>query len=100
MTTPARPTETRSPAFTRGIDAARQVRQDTIGELQRIVAAGDQSREPERNLRLWMLDRLNAVEATDTPPSPEPLPAPPAPTQPPLVGDERRPRELPTGGGR
>lgn len=27
-------------------------------------------------------------------------PAPPAPTQPPLRGDERRPRELPTGGGR
>lgn len=30
----------------------------------------------------------------------EPPPAPPAPTQPPLRADERRPRELPTGGGR
>lgn len=30
----------------------------------------------------------------------EPRPAPPAPTRPPLVGDERRPRELLTGGGR
>lgn len=30
----------------------------------------------------------------------EPPPVPPVPTQPPLVGDERRARERPTGGGR
>jgi hypothetical protein len=97
VTTPA---EARTPAFARGVDAARRVRVDTIAELAAIVAAGDQSREPERNLRLWMLDRLSAVEAADTPTSVSSPAAPPAPTQPPLVGRERRPRLPATGGGR
>ena len=62
-----RPVETTSEAYRRGVAAARQVRQSTIVDLNDVIDAGDDSREPERNLRLWMRDRLQDAENEDGP---------------------------------